>query len=279
MTIPSNANHIRWQTNRASNPLAEWLARLSEHADALASGQIHEATIVCGPPGLGKSYALLEACRARKRGVMHIKSATDFGLLEDLETAARRRYIAIIDDSDAIWASRSKLQILLEATKPSAPGDHRRYRHRTKTEERVYCFDNLVSMIISNTDITDLPRFGRSVRPALQALADRCATIVIKASREDIYEHTCSLAILDEIFRSNTVAVQNDALRWFAIHRDYLHSVTPRMLAKIIETRRAFPATWEQQLRLRLQLDEDVEPMYVPEDEIPCVLPTLKNAA
>ena len=279
MIFTSEANRERWQATRDASPLSETMAVLGEHAQAIAAGRINEPTIVCGPRGCGKSHAFQDACRQHNRGVLHIKSATDLGLLEELEVAARRRYLAIIDDSDAIWTSKSKLQILLEATKPVSAGEHRRYRHKTKTDEYVYCFDNLVTVILSNVNITDMSTFGRSVRPSLQALADRCATIVVRASREDVYEHTCSLAILDEIYRADTLEVQNDALRWFAVHRDFLHSVTPRMLRKIIETRRVFPSSWERQLRLRLQVEEGVEPMYVPEHEIPRVVPALRTAA
>ena len=169
--------------------------------------------------------------------------------------------------------------MLLEATKPVDNRGRRRYTHGSARDERTYNLDRLQMVILSNTDLRSRSSFSRAVRPAMDALIDRGTVITVHADDDDIYHHTCSLAILDGIYCQYSVAVQNDALRWFAVNRLRVASPTIRTLSKAMRKRALYPSTWERHLAMEERLDAEAMALHVAEDEIPQIVPITRVLA
>ena len=241
------ANIKFWTDKVVSSDLHLKLKSLEKVADETTRGAQGEALIICGPPGVGKSRLFVNWFDKSKRRFEVIKSGTKLGLVVALDRCARKRLVALLDDVDLFLHDPDMLDVLLTATAPLREGS-RVYVNTLKSKTERFCFDHLAIIIITNTDITDLKQFRPSVRAKISALISRCMVVSIKATRDEIFDYTCWLAISEEMLRGAglTLSETNEVLDFFARHRNRLNDLSPRTLLKMASRRLHHPTIWRE---------------------------------
>ena len=243
----------------------EILARLGERFEiltdmtkAVKSGDVR-AMIVSGPPGVGKSFGveavlqkdgLFDMLAERKPKYEVVKGAMSaLGLYAKLYEFSAEKNVVVFDDCDSVLMDELSLNILKGALDSS--------KKRTiawNTDSRLLrseCIPDRFEFKGAAIFITNI-KFehvrSKKLRDHLDALESRCHYIDLQmdTSREKILR-------IKQVVQENQMladyefeaCVQDEIVEFVVDNQDKLRELSLRMVLKLADLRKAFPANWK----------------------------------
>ena len=243
----------------------EILARLGERFEiltdmtkAVKSGDVR-AMIVSGPPGVGKSFGveavlqkdgLFDMLAERKPKYEVVKGAMSaLGLYAKLYEFSAEKNVVVFDDCDSVLMDELSLNILKGALDSS--------KKRTiawNTDSRLLRSEGIpdrfefkgAAIFITNIKFEHVR--SKKLRDHLDALESRCHYIDLQmdTSREKILR-------IKQVVQENQMladyefeaCVQDEIVEFVVDNQDKLRELSLRMVLKLADLRKAFPANWK----------------------------------
>ena len=243
----------------------EILARLGERFEiltdmtkAVKSGDVR-AMIVSGPPGVGKSFGveavlqkdgLFDMLAERKPKYEVVKGAMSaLGLYAKLYEFSAEKNVVVFDDCDSVLMDELSLNILKGALDSS--------KKRTiawNTDSRLLRSEGIpdrfefkgAAIFITNIKFEHVR--SKKLRDHLDALESRCHYIDLQmdTSREKILR-------IKQVVQENSMladyefeaCVQDEIVEFVVDNQDKLRELSLRMVLKLADLRKAFPANWK----------------------------------
>lgn len=289
MTIAALANRSTlkdWESVPKTNELCKAfklaVRKIGYVLDAEKTARV--AAYLCGPPGLGKSYAVDAALKAK--GVEGYRpSIRDYrALIRAFEYGVKNRMPLVLEEADHLLRSERQAEVLKIATDAAGP-------RWTVVEERkklggqwiTHCRGVSLAtplIVTSNQDWRDLSSVDKDMRSHVEAIQSRSDPIYLTGNLVARWEYSCYLAIVKRMLwkglgqKSIPPSVQNLALEWFTINANRLREVSPRTLRDICEHisyNPSNPSYWQEDLQDKLSDKKDHEPDFLPTGGIPHV--------
>jgi len=244
------------------------LARLRERFDVLTdmtkavkSGDVR-AMIVSGPPGVGKSFGveavlekdgLLDTLAERKPKYEIVKGAmSSIGLYSKLYEFSAEKNVVVFDDCDSILMEDLSLNIL----KGALDSSKRRFIS-WNTDSRILRSEGIpdrfefkgAAIFITNIKFEHVR--SKKLRDHLDALESRCHYIDLQmdTNREKILRIRQIVAdgMLDAYEFED--CVRDEIVGFIVDNADKLRELSLRMVLKVADLKKAFPATWQAMAR------------------------------
>ena len=242
----------------------EILARLGERFEiltdmtkAVKSGDVR-AMIVSGPPGVGKSFGveavlqkdgLFDMLAERKPKYEVVKGAMSaLGLYAKLYEFSAEKNVVVFDDCDSVLMDELSLNILKGALDSS--------KKRTiawNTDSRLLRSEGIpdrfefkgAAIFITNIKFEHVR--SKKLRDHLDALESRCHYIDLQmdTNREKLLR-------IRQVIKENEMlaryefepVVEDELVEFVEANQDKLRELSLRMVLKLADLRKAFPATW-----------------------------------
>jgi len=242
--------------------LAERFEILTEMTKAVKSGDVR-AMIVSGPPGVGKSYGveavlqkdgLFDILGERKPRFEVVKGAmSSIGLYAKLYEFSAEKNVVVFDDCDSILMEDLSLNILKGALDSSS----RRFIS-WNTDSRLLRSEGIpdrfefkgAAIFITNIKFEHVR--SKKLKDHLDALESRCHYIDLQmdTQREKILRIRQVIKENEMLARYEFEPVVVDELVEFVeTNQDKLRELSLRMVLKLADLRKAFPATWTAMAR------------------------------
>jgi hypothetical protein len=242
--------------------LAERFEILTEMTKAVKSGDVR-AMIVSGPPGVGKSYGveavlqkdgLFDILGERKPRFEVVKGAmSSIGLYAKLYEFSAEKNVVVFDDCDSILMEDLSLNILKGALDSSS----RRFIS-WNTDSRLLRSEGIpdrfefkgAAIFITNIKFEHVR--SKKLKDHLDALESRCHYIDLQmdTQREKILRIRQVIKENEMLSRYEFEPVVVDELVEFVeTNQDKLRELSLRMVLKLADLRKAFPATWTAMAR------------------------------
>jgi hypothetical protein len=235
---------------------------LDDMTKAIKRGDVR-AMIVSGPPGVGKSHGveavlqkdgLFDMLGERPPKYEVVKGAMSaLGLYAKLYAFAAENHVVVFDDCDQILLDELSLNILKGALDSS---------------ERRFIAWNTDSRLLRGEGIPDRFEFkgsaifitnikfehvkSKKLREHLNALESRCHYIDLQmdTTREKILriKQIVKEGMLDR-YEWEDPAVTEEIVQFVEDHKDKLRELSLRMVLKLADLRKAFPANWQAMAR------------------------------
>ena len=242
--------------------LAERFEILTDMTKAVKSGDVR-AMIVSGPPGVGKSYGveavlqkdgLFDILGERKPRFEVVKGAmSSIGLYAKLYEFSAEKNVVVFDDCDSILMEDLSLNILKGALDSSS----RRFIS-WNTDSRLLRSEGIpdrfefkgAAIFITNIKFEHVR--SKKLKDHLDALESRCHYIDLQmdTQREKILR-------IKQVIKENEMlsryefepVVVDELVEFVETNQDRLRELSLRMVLKLADLRKAFPATWTAMAR------------------------------
>jgi len=242
--------------------LAERFEILTDMTKAVKSGDVR-AMIVSGPPGVGKSYGveavlqkdgLFDILGERKPRFEVVKGAmSSIGLYAKLYEFSAEKNVVVFDDCDSILMEDLSLNILKGALDSSS----RRFIS-WNTDSRLLRSEGIpdrfefkgAAIFITNIKFEHVR--SKKLKDHLDALESRCHYIDLQmdTQREKILR-------IKQVIKENEMlsryefepVVVDELVEFVETNQDKLRELSLRMVLKLADLRKAFPATWTAMAR------------------------------
>ena len=237
--------------------LAERFAILDEMTKAVKSGDVR-AMIVSGPPGVGKSYGVEQVLEkadifgklAGWKPKYEIVKGTmsSVGLYAKLYEYSDEKSVIVFDDCDTVLMEDLSLNIL----KAALDSGKKRYIS-WNTDSRLLRSEGIpdrfefkgAAIFITNIKFDQVK--SKRLREHLNALESRCHYIDLQmdTTREKILRIKQIVAagmLNDYEFTEDEV---NEIVSFIVDNKDKLRELSLRMVLKIADLRKSFPASWQ----------------------------------
>ena len=237
--------------------LGERFEILTEMTKAVKSGTVR-AMIVSGPPGVGKSYGveqvlqkdgLFDILGERKPKFEVVKGAmSSIGLYAKLYEFSAEKNVIVFDDCDSILMEDLSLNIL----KGALDSSNKRVI-QWNTDSRLLRSEGIpdkfefkgAAIFITNIKFEHVK--SKKLRDHLDALESRCHYIDLQmdTNREKLLRIQQVIKENEMLARYEFEPVVEDELVEFVVtNQDRLRELSLRMVLKLADLRKAFPATW-----------------------------------
>jgi hypothetical protein len=237
--------------------LGERFEILTEMTKAVKSGTVR-AMIVSGPPGVGKSYGveqvlqkdgLFDILGERKPKFEVVKGAmSSIGLYAKLYEFSAEKNVIVFDDCDSILMEDLSLNIL----KGALDSSNKRVI-QWNTDSRLLRSEGIpdkfefkgAAIFITNIKFEHVK--SKKLRDHLDALESRCHYIDLQmdTNREKLLRIRQVIKENEMLSRYEFEPVVEDKLVEFVeANQDKLRELSLRMVLKLADLRKAFPATW-----------------------------------
>ena len=236
--------------------LNERFTILTEMTKAVKRGDVR-AMIVSGPPGVGKSHnveavlqkdGLFDTLGERKPRFEVVKGAmSSIGLYSKLYEFSDAKNVLVFDDCDDILHEELSLNIL----KGALDSSNRRFIS-WNTDSRILRSEGIpdrfefkgAAIFITNIKFEHVR--SKKLRSHLDALESRChyMDLEMDSQREKLLwiKNIVGTGMLDR-YEFEPV-VKHEVLEFIDLHKDRLRELSLRMVLKISDLRKAFPAMW-----------------------------------
>jgi len=237
--------------------LAERFNILDEMTKAVKAGDVR-AMIVSGPPGVGKSFGvesilqkdgLFDTLAERKPKFEVVKGAmSSIGLYAKLYEFSKAGNVVVFDDCDSILMEDLSLNIL----KGALDSGNRRFIS-WNTDSRILRSEGIpdrfefcgAAIFITNIKFEHVR--SKKLRDHLDALESRCHYIDLQmdTNREKILRIKQVVKqgkMLDKYEFED--CVKDELVEFVEANQDRLRELSLRMVLKIADLKKAFPATW-----------------------------------
>ena len=237
--------------------LGERFEILTEMTKAVKSGTVR-AMIVSGPPGVGKSYGveqvlqkdgLFDILGERKPKFEVVKGAmSSIGLYAKLYEFSAEKNVIVFDDCDSILMEDLSLNIL----KGALDSSNKRVI-QWNTDSRLLRSEGIpdkfefkgAAIFITNIKFEHVK--SKKLRDHLDALESRCHYIDLQmdTNREKLLR-------IRQVIKENEMlsryefepVVEDELVEFVEANQDKLRELSLRMVLKLADLRKAFPATW-----------------------------------
>jgi predicted AAA+ superfamily ATPase len=237
--------------------LGERFEILTEMTKAVKSGTVR-AMIVSGPPGVGKSYGveqvlqkdgLFDILGERKPKFEVVKGAmSSIGLYAKLYEFSEEKNVIVFDDCDSILMEDLSLNIL----KGALDSSNKRVI-QWNTDSRLLRSEGIpdkfefkgAAIFITNIKFEHVK--SKKLRDHLDALESRCHYIDLQmdTNREKLLRIQQVIKENEMLARYEFEPVVEDELVEFVVtNQDKLRELSLRMVLKLADLRKAFPANW-----------------------------------
>ena len=237
--------------------LGERFEILTEMTKAVKQGTVR-AMIVSGPPGVGKSYGveqvlqkdgLFDILGERKPKFEVVKGAmSSIGLYAKLYEFSEEKNVIVFDDCDSILMEDLSLNIL----KGALDSSNKRVI-QWNTDSRLLRSEGIpdkfefkgAAIFITNIKFEHVK--SKKLRDHLDALESRCHYIDLQmdTNREKLLRIRQVIKENEMLSRYEFEPVVEDELVEFVVtNQDRLRELSLRMVLKLADLRKAFPATW-----------------------------------
>lgn len=217
-----------WLTVTKTNAVAKAMTLATDTCAAVIAGEL-DCAYLSGPPGVGKSHAVLEAVKSAGLRSIPCNPGNYRDLLADIEQSRKRRQPLFLDEADVIFNSQRMFNVLKKAT-----GTKR---------ERVYD-THIVDVplgifVCTNNDLENRSWMDKKLAVHCEAMFSRSTPVVIPSDRLELWEYAVMLAQTQGLISKDerndgvSIAIANDALDWFTRNVHRLASVSPRTLLKV----------------------------------------------
>jgi hypothetical protein len=223
---------------------------------ATCKGQ-NRALIVSGPPGLGKTYAVMKAVEAaEKRGfaptvVKGFVRAT--GLYKLFYENRSKKSIVVLDDADSIFSDEDCLSILKTATDMT----EKRVLHwlaETNMEDasgeklpRSFEFEGSV-IFVTNYDFDVIIEKGSKLAPHMEALISRShyLDLGMKSKRDYVIRIKQVVGKLNMLINDGFTKVESDEIMAFVIeNKNKMRELSLRMVVKVAGLLKIDKTNWK----------------------------------
>ena len=242
--------------------LGERFEILTEMTKAVKQGDVR-AMIVSGPPGVGKSYGveavlqkdgLFDQLAERKPKFEVVKGAMSaIGLYAKLYEFSKKGHVVVFDDCDSILMEDLSLNILKGALDSSERRfiswntDSRLLRSEGIPDRFEFCG---AAIFITNIKFEHVR--SKKLRDHLDALESRCHYIDLQmdTNREKILRIKQVVQQAGMLDRYEFEQFQKDEVVEFIVaNQDRLRELSLRMVLKIADLRKSFPASWKAMVK------------------------------
>ena len=230
---------------------------LTAMTQAVKRGEVR-AMIVSGPPGVGKSHnveavlqkdGLFDTLGERKPKYEVVKGAmSSIGLYKKLYEFSDAKHVLVFDDCDDILQDELSLNILKGALDSSA----KRWIS-WNTDSRILRSEGIpdrfefkgAAVFITNIKFEHVR--SKKLKSHLNALESRCHYMDLEMDTERekmLWIHNIVQKGMLDRYEFEPAVVQ-EVLEYINAYRDRLRELSLRMVLKIADLRRAFPAAWQ----------------------------------
>jgi len=242
--------------------LGERFEILTEMTKAVKQGDVR-AMIVSGPPGVGKSYGveavlqkdgLFDQLAERKPKFEVVKGAMSaIGLYAKLYEFSKKGHVVVFDDCDSILMEDLSLNILKGALDSSERRfiswntDSRLLRSEGIPDRFEFCG---AAIFITNIKFEHVR--SKKLRDHLDALESRCHYIDLQmdTNREKILRIKQVVQQAGMLDRYEFDQFQKDeVVEFIETNQDRLRELSLRMVLKIADLRKSFPASWKAMVK------------------------------
>ena len=242
--------------------LGERFEILTEMTKAVKQGDVR-AMIVSGPPGVGKSYGveavlqkdgLFDQLAERKPKFEVVKGAMSaIGLYAKLYEFSKKGHVVVFDDCDSILMEDLSLNILKGALDSSERRfiswntDSRLLRSEGIPDRFEFCG---AAIFITNIKFEHVR--SKKLRDHLDALESRCHYIDLQmdTNREKILRIKQVVQQAGMLDRYEFEQFQKDeVVEFIETNQDRLRELSLRMVLKIADLRKSFPASWKAMVK------------------------------
>jgi len=243
--------------------LRERFQILDDMTKAVKQGNVR-AMIVSGPPGVGKSYGvetvlqkadLFNTLAEKKPKFEVVKGAMSaIGLYAKLYEFSDAGNVVVFDDCDSILMEDLSLNILKGALDSSS----RRFIS-WNTDSRILRSEGIpdrfefkgAAIFITNIKFEHVR--SKKLRDHLDALESRCHYIDLQmdTTREKILriKQIITDGMLDRYDFDNIEIVKDELVGFIEENKDKLRELSLRMVLKLADLRKSFPANWQSMAR------------------------------
>ena len=243
--------------------LRERFQILDDMTKAVKQGNVR-AMIVSGPPGVGKSYGvetvlqkadLFNTLAEKKPKFEVVKGAMSaIGLYAKLYEFSDAGNVVVFDDCDSILMEDLSLNILKGALDSSS----RRFIS-WNTDSRILRSEGIpdrfefkgAAIFITNIKFERVR--SKKLRDHLDALESRCHYIDLQmdTTREKILriKQIITDGMLDRYDFDNIEIVKDELVGFIEENKDKLRELSLRMVLKLADLRKSFPANWQSMAR------------------------------
>lgn len=213
--------------------------------------------IVTGPPGVGKSYGVIETLRQQSlqyvlaglepRYEIITGNASPIGLYQKLYSNRHKGRVLMLDDFDGVWTDELKLNIMKGILDS---GDQRRVCWNTesnvlKREDIPDSFDFEASVIFL-TNINFEKTRASKIKEHLRAIMSRChyLDLEISSQRDQLLRvrQVVRDGMLEKFNFKNGEEIM--IVDYVVSNADYLREISLRMVKKIADLVKAKPKDW-----------------------------------
>ena len=244
----------QWRKVPSENPIARQieLVRFKLADVGQAGGVGLRALYICGPQGIGKTHSIVEQEAVwRSRNLLPIRCRPrNVHELVDQFKEAKGLGPLIMEEADIIFRSKPMFEILKQATDPKTPDVFYKMAKTPEGKRRVAINLNVPIVVSTNMDLWDDAQWDKTLVNDRDALFERSAPIALMRDPFMLWEWSVYLALVSHLTRevsvrnpnggrpltqSNSLSVQDEAIRWFTDNVSALNSISPRTLKKASE--------------------------------------------
>tara|TARA_R110002124_G_C8972546_1_gene515300 strand:- start:10995 stop:11993 length:999 start_codon:yes stop_codon:yes gene_type:complete len=241
-----------WEKVPIENPIARRMNaakfRLNDLGDRGGIGT--RAAYLCGPPGVGKTYNIVQQEKYWKENgidTIRFRPRNVHDLLDHFKMACGKSPL-VMEEADVIFRSRPMFEILKQATDPETPDKFHRFEKVKTTKVSVYISLNVPIIVSTNMDLLKDDGWDKNLLPDRDALFERAMPISVPNDPFFLWEWSVYLALTSRLTEpvtirnpnggmpikaNNSLAVQAAAIDWFTDHVPSLISISPRILKKV----------------------------------------------